>query len=129
LQARALPLEIKRRGTNPETENDALLRGLQDPFVGECECGTDGRMAGERHFAIQSKDPHLDVSTGSIGGKNERALGEIHLTGNASHVVRRQPRRIDEDRELVTAQRIIGEDIVVKIPVGASRGLRAEPSE
>jgi hypothetical protein len=86
-------------------------------------------MTGERHFAIQTKDANADVDAGSIGGENERALGEVHLARDASHVVGCQSGRIDEDRELVAAERGIAEDIVVKIAVRATWVVCAEPSK
>ena len=49
--------------------------------------------------------------------QHECRLGEIHLLRDRLHRLGGQPASVENHRELIAAEQVIGEDIVVKIPV------------
>ena len=51
------------------------------------------------------EDPHPHVSPGDSGGKNERALGEVHLARDGLHLFGGQAPRFRKHGELIAFER------------------------
>jgi hypothetical protein len=112
----AIPLEVHRCGTEAEPEDEAPLRRLDPALVGERERRPDHGVAGERHLALLgAEDPKADIGAGLLGREDERALREVHLAGDAGHVVRGEIGRSRENGELVAGEGPVREDVVVQV--------------
>ena len=57
------------------------------------------------------------VGVAPLGRQDERRLGEIHLAARSPASLGRQPAAVEEDGELIAAEEMIGEDVVVQVPV------------
>ena len=49
--------------------------------------------------------------------QHERRLGEVHLLRDRLHRLGGQPAAVEEDGELIAAEEVVGEDVVVKVAV------------
>src|SRR5438874_3251677 len=82
------------------------------------------RMPGKRQLFRDSEDadflPFLSFSSG-IAWQDESRLGKIHLTRERLHFTIVQPARVGENRERITRQRCLGEDVKLDEFVGAVR--------
>src|SRR6185295_20345083 len=68
-------------------------------------------MAGERQLAARSEDSDPPGMGRIVRGQDEGRFRIIELFGNRLHRLGRQPARIGEDRELVAAERRVGENV------------------
>ena len=72
--------------------------------------------------AIGSSSPGVkmrirDVGVGPLGRQHECRLGEVHLLRDRLHRLGRQAAAVEKDRELIAAEQVIGEDVVVEIAI------------
>ncbi len=74
-------------------------------------------MPRHRQFVAGRENPHPHVGARDLGRKHERRLGEIHLLRDRLHRLGRQPAAVEDDGELVTAEEVVGEDVVVEVAV------------
>ncbi len=103
----------RRRGRT----RTARVRGSIDAGARERERAADRRMAGHRQLLARREDAHADVGARRLGRQHERRLGEVHLLGDRLHRLGRQPAAVEEDGELIAAEEMVGEDVVVKVAV------------
>ena len=54
---------------------------------------------------------------GLLRRQQERRLRKVHFLGDRLHGLERQPAAVEEDRELVSPEEMVGEDVVVKVAV------------
>ena len=74
-------------------------------------------MPCHRQLLPRREDAHPRVGVRLLWRQHEGGLGEAHLLCNRLHRVRGQAPAVEDDGELVAAEEMVGEDIVVKIPV------------
>ena len=72
--------------------------------------------------AIGSSSPGVKIRmrtsvSALLRRQHERRLGKIHLLGDRLHRLGGQAAAVEEDGELVAAEEVVGEDVVVKVAV------------
>ena len=83
----------------------------------ERERRPDRRMAGRGQLLSRGEDAHPDVGARRPGRQQERRLREVHLLGDRLHRFGREPAAVEEHGQLVAAEQMVGEDVVVKVAV------------
>ena len=71
----------------------------------------------DRQLVARREDPHADVGAGDLRRQHERRFREVHLLRNRLHRLGRQAAAVEEHGELVAAEEVIGEDVVVEVAV------------
>ena len=74
-------------------------------------------MARDRQFLARREDTHAGVGVRLVRRQHERRLGEVHLLRDRLHRLGRQPATVEDDGELVTAEEVVGEDVIVEVAV------------
>ena len=75
-------------------------------------------MAGERHLGRGREDPHANVAVG-LRRIDEGRLGEVHLSRKALQLMLRDLARVGEDGELVSGERLRGENVADDVAEGS----------
>src|SRR4029077_10650345 len=84
--------------------------------AGEHECGPYIRMAGKRNLSGRRKDSDVPRVAG-LRRKNQRGLGEIELTRDLLHLLRREPISVRQYGQLISTEARVGEHITRVIAV------------
>ena len=74
-------------------------------------------MPGHRQLVARREDAHPHVGIRPLGRQDERRLGEVHLLGDRLHRLGGQTAAVEKDGELIAAEEMIGEDVVVEVAV------------
>src|SRR5437588_2351627 len=100
--------QLELHGDEPGAglERDVLLAERR----ADDECRSEHGMTGERHLRLGGKDPNPDVSAFARWEQKDR-LGEVHLSRQTLHLLRRERPTVDEDAKLISLQRLGGEDV------------------
>ena len=104
-------------GSDAETEHEGLPAALDDTGSRERERRSDRGVPGRGQLFAGREDPHAHVGALFLRGQHERRLGKIHLLGNRLHRRRVEAAAVEEHGELVAAEQMVGEDVVVKVAV------------
>src|SRR5205809_795998 len=109
-------------------DHRGTIRMRDEAFLGRDVRRPDRRMARERDLSAGREDP-VPVVRGRVArGKNERRLGDVHLSRDPQHLRGGKACGPREYRERVPAERRVGEDIdspVVEEPFRHGAGLAA----
>ena len=73
--------------------------------------GADVGMARKRHFRTRREDPYLRGMCAVLGRQYEGSFSQIEFRGDALHLLRRQPFRVQHHRERVAAEPMVREYI------------------
>ena len=112
-RAALVPLERDRDGPGARLQ-------LDDPALErrtEHECGPEDGVPGERHLFLRVEDPH-PRGAALLGREHEDGLGEADLERERLHRLAVEPARVREDRELVSRQRRLREDVRDDVAIG-----------
>src|SRR6185369_369721 len=77
----------------------------------QCACRADRRMTSERQLTARSEDSDSPCMGRIARRQHEGRFRIIEFPCNRLHCLRRKPAGIGEDRELVAAERPVGEDV------------------
>ena len=70
-----------------------------------------GRVAGERQLAAGREDAHAPRMGRVAWRKDEGRFWEVELARDRLHRIRADPARVGQHRELVAAERLVGEHV------------------
>ena len=106
------PPRINLRRSNSKIEDQApLFSRLQKVSLKEHKCSPNGRMARHGNLTFRRKDPDRAVSPLTRRLLQKGRLGKIQLLSDLLHLFLPQVISIWKNRQGVSTERLIGEDI------------------
>ena len=125
--ARSSPFHVSDTGVGPAPRpntNEVRPRSMT-PAARQRERRSDRRMAGGGSSSPGVKMRKRTSVPSLLARQHERRLREVHLLRDRLHRVGGQTASVEEHGELVAAEEVIGEDVVMQIAVGSSHVVRA----
>ena len=97
------PFQCNGCGADAKPKHEPFTIGRDHAFVRQREGAADRRVPRHRQLVGWREDAHADVGIRPLGGKDERAFGEVHLARDRLHGRAVQPAGVGNDRELVAS--------------------------
>ena len=116
-QAIVSPRERDGNRADAKAERHAIGARRDHACAREGEGRANRGMACHRQLLAGREDADAHVGAGLLRRQHERRLGEVHLLGDGLHRVGRQAAAVEEDRELVTGEQAVGEDVEVEVAI------------
>ena len=118
-EAEIVPLPRERHWCRADTEaeHECLPAAIDHARARERERRSDRGMPGGRQLVARREDPHAHVGALTLGRQHERRLRKVHLLGHRLHRGGGESASVQHHGELVAAEEMVGEHVVMKVAV------------
>src|SRR5262249_44422678 len=113
------PDERYWRGTDAKAEHKPIEIGTDHPRSREREGAADRRMSRHGELLRRREYAHSQRRIRPLRRQDERRLREAHFFRNRLHGLGTETPAVQKHSQLIAAEDMVGEDIEVKVPVGA----------